>query len=441
MIKHKLAALVHNGAVIMQLNKGIYGLKQAGRLAQQRLISHLAEHGYTPSEHSTCLFKHATNGNVFTLVVDDFGLKYNTKADAMHLLDTLEKLYKIKTNWAGDHYIGFDIRFGTCATTHTRTVTLSMPRYLPNALKRFQLGHHRPVHNPIDYKSGAFCAIQTPTPLDTLPLCSPEETKRIQRIVGVLLYYTRAIDATFATAVSKVSSAQAHATTNVLAAAERLLEYAATHPTAELVYFASKMHLIVHGDASYLSESKARSRGAGVFFLGDHDHPEILNAPLLCTTEILDVVVSAAAEAEYGAAFLNTKRAVPLQGTLLDLGMPPRPTLMCSDNKCAHGIANDTVTQRHSKAMDMRYHFVRDRVRQGQLIVQWAAGNTNLADYLTKAHPTRHFAAMRPFFVTTPAQDPSWTTVTSNAPRTTYNSGRLTTADLPDPRPVSRIPG
>jgi hypothetical protein len=80
MIKHKLAALVHNGAVIMQLNKGIYGLKQAGRLAQQRLISHLAEHGYTPSEHSTCLFKHATNGNVFTLVVDDFGLKYNTKA-------------------------------------------------------------------------------------------------------------------------------------------------------------------------------------------------------------------------------------------------------------------------------------------------------------------------------------------------------------------------
>ena len=35
-------------------------------------------------------------------------------------------------------------------------------------------------------------------------------------------------------------------------------------------------------------------------------------------------------KSEYGAAFLNTKRAVPLQGTLMDLGMPPRPTLMCS---------------------------------------------------------------------------------------------------------------
>ena len=256
-----------------------------------------------------------------------------------------------------------------------------------------------------------------------------------------MLYYTRAIDATLATAVSKFSSSQANATTTVLAAAERLLEYAATHPAAELVYYASKMHLIVHGDASYLSESKSRSRGAGVFFLGDHEHPNIFNAPILCTTEILDVIVSSAAEAEYGTAFLNTKRSVPLQGTLLDLDLPPRPTLMCTDNKCADGIANDTVTQRHSKAMDMRYHFVRDRVRQGQLQVQWAAGPTNLADYLTKAHPTRHFVAMRPFFVTTPAPDPSWTTVTSKSYRTSYKQGRLTTADLPDPRPLSRLSG
>ena len=434
MKKHKLHALVHNDAVVMKLNKGIYGLKQAGRLAQLRLISHLADNGYFPAANSTCLFKHVTNGTIFTLVVDDFGVKYNTKADAMHLLDTLEKLYKIKTNWAGDHYIGFDIRFANCPSTNLRTVALSMPRYLPNALKRFKLGTHRPVHNPIEYNPSPFSALQTPTPSDTSPACSPEELKRIQRIVGVLLYYDRAIDATFATAVSKVSSAQANATTRVLAAAERLLEYAATHPTAELLYYASKMQLIIHGDASYLSETKSRSRGAGFYFLGDHEHPEVLNAPILCTTEILDVVTSSAAESEYGTAFLNTKRAAPIQHTLTDIGIPPHPALMFTDNKCADGIANDTVTQRHSKAMDMRYHFVRDRVRQGQIIVRWAPGHTNLADYLTKAHPTKHFAAMRPFFVGTPTEDRSWTTVCRPSLRGTPKYGRLTTADLPDPR-------
>jgi hypothetical protein len=89
-------------------------------------------------------------------------------------------------------------------------------------IELLQPGTHRPVHNPIDYKSSTYSAIQTPTPTDMSPMCSPAEVKRIQRIVGVLLYYDRAIDATFATAVSKVSSSQAHATQNVLAAAKRL---------------------------------------------------------------------------------------------------------------------------------------------------------------------------------------------------------------------------
>ena len=441
MQKHNLAGLVHNGSVIMQLNKGIYGLKQAGRLAQQRLIKHLAEHGYYQSKHTPCLFKHETNSVAFTLVVDDFGVKYKGKADAEHLLATLEKLYKIKTNWTGDAYIGFDIALGKCSSTALRTATLSMPRFLPNALKRFNLPPHKPVHNPIDYQPGARTALQKPTQEDTSPAVSPAGATRIKEIVGVFMYYARALDSTFLTAVSKVASAQATPTTAVLTAAERLLQYAASEPAVELVFCASMMDLIVHGDASYLSETKARSRGAGVFFLGDRTQPETLNTLFHCSSTILDVVVAAATEAEYGAAYLNAKQIAPLVNTLEDLGHPQKPNLLFIDNKAAEGIANDTVTQRHSKAMDMRYHLVRDRVRQGQLCVTWAPGNQNLADYLTKAHPTKHFVAMRPFFVTTPPSDSQWTTVgrdTNTGAHSRRLCRRLTLADLPDPRPPSK---
>jgi len=448
MKKHKLEALVHNSAVVMQLNKGIYGLKQAGRLAQQRMVQHLADHGYEQTANTPCLFKHVTNGVIFTLVVDDFGVKYRRKEDADHLLNTLEKLYKIKTNWAGDAYIGFDIKFSVCPVAQKRCVTLAMPRFLPNALKRFHMKIHNPVYNPIDYQPGTRTAIQAPTPEDTSTPASPAETLRIQQIVGVLLYYARAIDSTFTTAVSKVSSAQAKPTITVLRAAERLLEYAATQPTAELVYYASKMHLIVHGDASYLSETNARSRAAGVFFLGDAQNPDVLNAPVLCTSTILDVVVAAATEAEYGAAYLNTKQTAPIRGVLHDMGHTQPPTPMFIDNKAAEGIANDTVTMRHSKAMDMRFHLVRDRVRQGQLKVIWAPGRANLADYLTKAHPTKHFVAMRPFFVRTPPTDPrwqpesptsgQWTTVGRYAHQAPFIR-RLTVTDIPDPRPPSSL--
>ena len=439
MEKHNLAGLVHNGAVIMQLNKGIYGLKQAGRLAQQRLIKHLADHGYHQTEHTPCLFKHDTNSVIFTLVVDDFGVKYKQKEDVTHLLDTLEKLYKIKTNWSGDAYIGFDIAIGVCPRLNIKRVTLSMPRFLPNALKRFNIKPGKPVYNPIDYRPGIHTAIQRPTPEDSSAPATKAETLRIQQIVGVILYYARAIDSTFTTPVGKVSSAQATPTAAVLTAAERLLHYAATQPAAALVFYGSKMDMIVHGDASYLSETKARSRVAGVYYLGDKDHPDTLNAPFLCTSAILDVVVTAATEAEYGAAYTNAKQIATLRGILHDLGHPQAPTLMVIDNKAAEGIANDTVTQRHSKAMDMRFHFVRDRVRQGQIRVVWQPGRRNLADYFTKAHPTKHYMAMRQFFVSTPPLPDDWTLVGRHAAPAQLTR-RLTLADLPDPRPPSHRP-
>jgi hypothetical protein len=270
--------------------------------------------------------------------------------------------------------------------------------------------------------AGARTAQQKPTPEDSSPTATPAEAKRIQEIVGVsalVLCTSARCYFPHRRRQGSVRPVKAHPRA-VLTAAERLLQY---------------------GDASYLSETKARSRGAGVFFLGDKNQPEILNAPLHCYSTILDVVVVAAAtEAEYGAAYLNTRQIAPLIRTVEELGHPQSHTLLFIDNKAAAGIANDTVTQRHSKAMNMRYNLVRDRVRQGQLRVTWAPGNQKLADYLTKAHPTKHFMAMRPFFVTTPPSDAQWTTVGRDASTGAHSRKlcrRLTIADLPDPRPPS----
>jgi hypothetical protein len=65
------------------------------------------------------------------------------------------------------------------------------------------------------------------------------------------------------------------------------------------------------------------------------------------------------------------------------------------------GVANKTVKQRRSKAIDMRYHWIRDRVTQGHFTVTWRPGKTNLADFFTKAHPASHQREMRQYFVKT----------------------------------------
>jgi len=87
----------------------MYGLKQSGMLANKELKKVLAKAGYFPSTHTPGLFVHKTRPISFTLVVDDFGVKYINKADALHLEKTIRDHYPMKSDWTGDRYIGIDL--------------------------------------------------------------------------------------------------------------------------------------------------------------------------------------------------------------------------------------------------------------------------------------------------------------------------------------------
>ena len=106
-------------------------------------------------------------------------------------------------------------------------------------------------------------------------------------------------------------------------------------------------------------------------------------------------VLSSAAEAELGALFHNGKEACPLRIALEEMGHPQPATPMATDNYTASGIATDTVKQKRSKAIDMRFYWIRDRVRQGQFKIFWNKGKTNRADYFSKHHPASHHQAIR----------------------------------------------
>ena len=54
--------------------------------------------------------------------------------------------------------------------------------------------------------------------------------------------------------------------------------------------------------------------------------------------------------------------------------------------------------------MDMRFHWIADRVRQGHFTVTWKSGSTNIADYFTKIHMAKHHRIMRNTFVYDPPQ-------------------------------------
>jgi hypothetical protein len=74
--EYGLLELAHDGLVYTEIQKGMYGLPQAGIFTNELLQRQLALDGYRPTEHTTCLWKHETHPVWFSLVVDDFGIKY-----------------------------------------------------------------------------------------------------------------------------------------------------------------------------------------------------------------------------------------------------------------------------------------------------------------------------------------------------------------------------
>jgi hypothetical protein len=162
------------------------------------------------------------------------------------------------------------------------------------------------------------------------------------------------------------------------------------------------MILHIQSDASYLNRSRSRSTAGIHACLGNIDAPTHINGALICLSLTLDVIVASASEAEYGAVFLSGQLGVWIRTVLAALGYPQPPTIILCDNDCAVGIANNTVKLKQSTAVDMRYHWIRDRIAQLQFRVIWRKGANNLADFFTKALPVHSHQSLMLFLVRTP---------------------------------------
>ena len=255
-----------DGYVWVEIRKGMYDLPQVGILANKLLEKHLATAKYVPTPHTPGLWRHVWWPMMFTLVVDDFNIKYVGWKHAQHLLDTLQLYYKISTDWEGRLYCGISLKWNYAA----RTVDISMPGYIQKVLEKLQ---HPPPdipeYTPHKAKSIQYGSkIQMAKMEDTIPRLAKEGITRIQQIIGALLFYLQAVHYTMLVALSSILLEQAKETKESTEATVQLLNYAATHPDAIIRYHASNMILHNHSDGSYLSKTKGRTIVGGHFYLG-----------------------------------------------------------------------------------------------------------------------------------------------------------------------------
>ncbi len=101
---HLLDIATPNVYVYCKIHLGMYGLPQAGIIAQELLAKRLKEHGYTQSETTPGLRTHEWHPITFFLVVDNFRVKYTGEEYAQHLLQTVQKYYMCSFEKEGERY-------------------------------------------------------------------------------------------------------------------------------------------------------------------------------------------------------------------------------------------------------------------------------------------------------------------------------------------------
>ncbi len=178
------------------------------------------------------------------------------------------------------------------------------------------------------------------------------------------------------TALGSIATQQANPTKNTMIKVKQFPDYVFTHPNAIVAYQASDMVLVAHSDASYLSEANACSRSGGHFFMSSDTPCPHNNGAVLTIAQIIKVVMSLAAEAKIRALYINCWEAVPACHTLEFLGHPQPPTPIQTDNTMALGIVNNNIMKK-LKDMDMKYHWLWDRISQKQFRHYWAPGIKN----------------------------------------------------------------
>ena len=141
--------------------------------------------------------------------------------------------------------------------------------------------------------------------------------------------------------------------------------------------------LQVYCDSSWASDLNDRRSVSGMVTMLNHGVVSYFSRKQKCAA-------LSSSEAEYIAASEATKETIRLRRLLRQLPgyhLPDGPTIIQEDNQGCLAMANATSLSKRTKHIDVRYHYVNDMVREGEVILEYSATEVMLADMMTKPIP------------------------------------------------------
>jgi hypothetical protein len=356
---------------VCKLDKALYGLKQAPRAWYSRLSSKLISLGFSPSKADSSLFFY-NKGNtiIFVLVyVDDIIVASSTEAATATLLKDLEEEFALKDLGDLHYFLGIEVnkvRDG---------VILTQDKYASDLLKKVGMSDCKPVSSPL--------STSEKLSLHDGSLLGNNDATQYRSIVGGLQYLTLTRP-DIAFSVNKVCQFLHAPTTVHWAAVKRILRYIKQCTKLGLHIHKSPSTLVsAFSDADWAgSIDDRKSTGGFAVFLGSN---------LISWSARKQPTVSrSSTESEYKAIANATAEIMWVQILLKELNInSPRIAKLWCDNLGAKYLSANPVFHARTKHIEVDYHFVRERVLQKLLEIDFFSSQDQVADGFTKALSVR----------------------------------------------------
>lgn len=123
------------------------------------------------------------------------------------------------------------------------------------------------------------------------------------------------------------------------------------------------------------------------------------NPGFLTTTKVIKHIVTSPTEAEVVAIFHTIQALKPLKTIIEKLGHPQEKIIIFTDNNVSKQLSMQECSSIKTRTMLMKYRYTQEQVKQNKMIIQWAPGISNQADYFTKIFDPVHHKKWRQQYI------------------------------------------
>ena len=365
--------------LVCQMKRSLYGLKQSPRNWNQVIDAWLTDYGLIASSADPCVYVKRKDGSLLIVMlwVDDLIICGNNAADIDHFKETISKRFDMKDLGDLSNILGLKV----IRDRPAKILEINQEEYIDEVLQRFGMTDCKPVGTPAE---------------GHLERCPNGDVSRdYMSLVGSLLYAAMVTRLDIAFAVQALcrhlqSSSDAHWT-----AGKRILRYLKGTKDIGLVYGKSEHGITLKGfaDADWATDKDTRRSVTGYVF-------ELGGAAITWNSKLQPTVALSTSEAEYMAACAATQEAIHLRRLLGDLGFPQEgPTVILEDNMGCICLSENPVMHRRTKHIDIKFHFIREAVERGDVVLTFTSTSTQVADLLTKPLPKARTQKLRDYIM------------------------------------------